>query len=114
MDDAFAAEEQTALVERFIASVPGNVVGPVLAKGPTEGEQGPLRTLIASWLDVRPGRGNLGEGTKDPGNERDDPIFDNPNQPPAKRSRSGADAGTSTQAVGPIDHIFQFHAALRR
>ena len=113
MDDAFAADEQTDLVERFIASVPGNVVGPVLAKGPTEGEQGPLRTLIASWLDVRRGRENLGE-TKDSGDERDDPIFDNPNQPPAKRSRSGADAGTSTQAVGPIDHIFQFHAALRR
>ena len=48
MDGAFAPDEQTALVERFIASVPAAWVGPVLARGPTQGEQGLLRTLIAS------------------------------------------------------------------
>lgn len=126
MDGAFAPDEQTALVERFIASVPAAWVGPVLARGPTQGEQGPLRTLIASWL----ARGNTGGGVTEPKGLSDDPSDGGKSegdQPPAKRSRSGADAGVSgvsgvnggtggrnTQAVGPIDHIFQFHAALRR
>ena len=120
MDGAFAPDEQTALVERFIASVPAAWVGPVLARGPTQGEQGPLRTLIASWL----ARGDAGGGVTEKGLS-DDPSDGGKSegdQPPAKRSRSGADAGVSdhggtgrnTQAVGPIDHIFQFHAALRR
>ena len=117
MDGAFAPDEQTALVERFIASVPAAWVGPVLARGPTEGEQGPLRTLIASWV----ARGESG-GLSEKGLSDDDGGKSEGDQPPAKRSRSGADAGVSdhggtgrnTQAVGPIDHIFQFHAALRR
>ena len=134
MDGAFAPDEQTALVERFIASVPAAWVGPVLARGPTQGEQGPLRTLIASWL----ARGDAGGGGTEGKGLNDDPSDGGKSegdQPPAKRSRSGADAGVSdhggtggrntqavgtggrnnhTQAVGPIDHIFQFHAALRR
>ena len=114
MDGAFAPDEQTALVERFIASVPAAWVGPVLARGPTQGEQGPLRTLIASWL----ARGENGLSDDDVSGKSEG------DQPAAKRSRSGADAGVSDHggtggrntitAVGPIDHIFQFHAALRR
>ena len=61
MDGAFAPDEQTALVERFIASVPA-CVGPVLARGPAcRGEQGPLRTLIASWLSSRRDGGGVTE-----------------------------------------------------
>ena len=87
------------LVERFIASIPSAWVGLVLARGPTEGEQGPLRTLIMSWL---------AQGDKDglSGGEQHHLM--------GKRSRSSASDQKGTQAVGPIDHIFQFHAALRR
>jgi len=50
LNDNFTQEEQADLVERFIASVPSGWVGPVLERGPTRGERGPLRTLLASWL----------------------------------------------------------------
>ena len=99
IDGAFEPDEQALLVERFIASIPSAWVGLVLARGPTEGEQGPLRTLIMSWL---------AQGDKDglSGGEQHHLM--------GKRSRSSASDQKGTQAVGPIDHIFQFHAALRR
>ena len=57
LNDNFTKEEQADLVERFIASVPLGWVGPVLERGPTRGERGPLRTLLASWLARNRGGG---------------------------------------------------------
>jgi zinc finger-like protein len=119
----------------------------VLARGPTAGEQGPLRTLLASWLssggDGGDGAGNGGggggggnggggngggggggggDGTggdgKRGGESKGSGKSTN-NAPPSKRLKTSANkhAGgplTSPSAPSPIDHIFQFHAALRR
>lgn len=87
MDGAFAADEQTALVERFIASVLANVVGPVPVRGPTEGEQGPLRTLIASWLGDWTRHHPEGSDAKN-ADDGDRLRGKNPNQPPARTSRA--------------------------
>ena len=93
----FTPEEQTELVARFITAIPAGWVGSVLARGPTTGEQGPLRVLVASWLGNSNGNGAgaaVGNGMA----------------PPSKRVKSSFTPTMSS----PIDHIFQFHAALRR
>ena len=129
LNDNFTQEEQADLVERFIASVPSGWVGPVLERGPTRGERGPLRTLLASWLARN--RGETNE-TASPAEKAD--LAGAPKRAAtAKRAArgktnlpdrsfrgkplvavSGDDALKTTKKKSPIDHIFQFHAALRR
>ena len=122
LNDNFTKEEQADLVERFIASVPLGWVGPVLERGPTRGERGPLRTLLASWLARNRGGGKTPEIASLTPSE----LAGGPKRVgSAKRARtkSSGESGpksaneNETETVkkeSPIDHIFQFHAALRR
>ena len=75
----FTPQEQAELVSRFIASIPAGWVGPVLARGPTTGEQGPLRTLLASWLGGS-GSNVGGWGVKNNDDNDDDVHDDNGNR----------------------------------
>ena len=124
----FTPGEQTELVRRFIASIPAGWVGPVLARGPTTGERGPLRTLLASWL-AQSRAGAEGSAAEPAGKRARTPATDDVSaSPPAKRARppssgahpadassgEGSPGGSAAVPSSPIDHIFQFHAALRR
>ena len=97
LNDAFTNDEQNDLVTRFIQSVPAGWVGPVLEKGPTAGERGPLRTLLTRWLE------------KASTNTQTDGVSHQTR--PTKRHKSNVN---TEKEIGPIDHIFQFHAALRK
>ena len=127
LNDNFTQEEQADLVERFIASVPLGWVGPVLERGPTRGERGPLRTLLASWLARNRGGGKMPEGASLTGTHLAGGTkqFGQKIVAPARRARTktipsrdvrGAndDETEPVKKLSPIDHIFQFHAALRR
>ena len=102
LNDNFTNDEQSDLVKRFIQSVPAGWVGPVLEKGPTTGERGPLRTLLASWLE------KSSSNTQSSSYEQ----TDTDTRRPTKRHKSNEKI--SEKEIGPIDHIFQFHAALRK
>ena len=120
LNDNFTQEEQADLVERFIASVPLGWVGPVLERGPTRGERGPLRTLLASWL----ARNRGGEKFTEAASLTQSDLAGGPKRfASAKRARTKTSQDVcgknenETETVkkkSPIDHIFQFHAALRR
>ena len=135
LNDNFTQEEQADLVERFIASVPSGWVGPVLERGPTRGERGPLRTLLASWLARNRGGGKANE-TASGEAEKTDLAGVSKRAATAKRAarsktndrssrgkplnvKHGDDDTTTTETdlttkkKSPIDHIFQFHAAWR-
>lgn len=100
LNDNFSENEQTLLVTRFIQVLPIGWVRHFLEKGPTSGERGPLRTLLASWLETSKPPGGTAGGSSQ--------SFVRP----AKRRKFGMENAIKKQS--PIDHIFQFHAALRR
>jgi iron-sulfur cluster repair protein YtfE (RIC family) len=126
LNDNFTQEEQADLVERFIASVPSGWVGPVLERGPTRGERGPLRTLLASWLARNRGGGKANETTS-PAEKTDLAGVSKRARKTNDRSSRGkpltvtngdddtntTETDLTTKKKSPIDHIFQFHAALR-
>ena len=111
----FTETEQRDLVSRFIRAIPSASVGPVLARGPSTGEQGPLRTLLASWLETgkRAGWGGYDDGALEDGGGGGH-AAKRVKRVASEKDIAGVAAKPSPAPVGPIDHIFQFHEALRK